>query len=175
MWGTRPSKERGFFLMPIQTGTVTAEELLRKPDDGFRYELVRGELRKMSPAGSEYGAIAFNVGRLLGNHVVERRLGQVYAAETGFKLASDPDTVRAPDAAFVSRERVETAEHLMGYWPGAPDLAVEVVSPGDTHTQVVEKALAWLGEGSRMVLVVDPGQHTDTHPLPEIRPGAPRP
>ena len=78
--------------MTIQTGPATAEELLRKPDDSFRYELVRGELRKMSPAGSEYGAIAFNVGRLLRNQVVERRLGQVYAAETSFKLASDLPT-----------------------------------------------------------------------------------
>lgn len=78
--------------MTIQTGPAAAEELLRKPDDGFRYELVRGELRKMSPAGSEYGAIAFNVGRLLRSQVVERRLGQVYAAETSFKLASDPPT-----------------------------------------------------------------------------------
>jgi Uma2 family endonuclease len=148
--------------MTIQTGPVTAEELLRKPDDGFRYKLVRGELRKTPPAGSEHGALALNVGRLLGNHVVEHRLGQVYAAETGFKLASDPDTVRAPDTAFVRRERVEEVGRVEGYWPGAPDLAVEVVSPGDTHTEIIEKVLAWLGAGSRMVLVVDPGQRTAT-------------
>jgi Uma2 family endonuclease len=148
--------------MTIQTGPVTAEELLRKPDDGFRYELVRGELRKMPPAGSEHGYIAMRLGSWLGRHVEANDLGRVYAAETGFKLTSDPDTVRAPDAAFIGRERVEEAGRVEGYWPGAPDLAVKVVSPGDTHTEVVEKALAWLGAGSRMVLVVDPGQRTAT-------------
>jgi UDP-glucose 4-epimerase len=139
-----------------------AEELLAMPDDGFRYELVRGELRKMPPAGSEHGYIAMRLGLRLGRHAEANDLGRVYAAETGFKLASDPDTVRAPDAAFVSRERVVEVGHVEGYWPGAPDLAVEVVSPGDTHTEVVEKALAWLDAGSRMVLVVDPGRLTAT-------------
>lgn len=148
--------------MTIRTGPVTAEELLRKPDDGFRYELVRGELRKMAPAGSEHGYVALKLGRLLGNHVESNKLGRVYAAETGFRISSNPDTVRAPDAAFVSRERVEKAGRVEGYWPGAPDLATEVVSPNDTHTEVTEKALAWLDAGSRMVLVVDPLQRTVT-------------
>ena len=143
--------------MTIQTGPVTAEELLRKPDDGLRYELVKGALRKMPPAGSEHGAIAFNVGRLLGNHVVERRLGQVYAAETGFKLASDPDTVRATDAAFVRKERVDQLGRIKGYFPGAPDLAVEVVSPSDTYRDVIDEVYDWIDAGVRMVLVVDPG------------------
>ena len=126
------------------------------PDDGMRHELVRGELREMSPAGNEHGYLAMKVGRLLGNHVEDNKLGWVYAAETGFKIASDPDTVRAPDAAFVSRERVEKVGRVAGFWPGAPDLAVEVVSPGDTHAEVVEKALSWLEAGCRMVLVAEP-------------------
>ena len=132
------------------------------PDDGFRYELVRGALRKMPPAGSEHGYVALNIGRSLSAYVRDNGLGRAYAAETGFKLASDPDTVRAPDAAFVNRERVEKAGRVAGYWPSAPDLAVEVVSPGDTHAQVVEKALAWLEAGCRMVLVTDPEQRTVT-------------
>ena len=70
--------------------------------------------------------------------------------------------MHAPDAAFVSRERVEKAGRVEGYWHGAPDLGVGVVSSGDTHTDVVEKALAWLEASSRMVLVVDPGQRTAT-------------
>ena len=148
--------------MAIETRHTTAEELLRMPDDGLRYELVKGELREMPPAGSEHGTVAMNAGRLLGNHVKANKLGQVYAAETGFKIASDPDTVRAPDAAFVSGDRAERAGRVTGYWPGAPDLAVEVTSPSDTHTEVVEKALAWLEAGCRMVLVVDPGQRTVT-------------
>jgi len=119
-------------------------------------------LREMAPAGSEHGAIAFDLSRLLGNHVAEGGLGQVYAAETGFRTSSDPDTVRAPDVAFVGRERVETAGRITGYWPGAPDLAVEVISPNDVHTEVVEKSLSWLEAGCRMVLVVDPAQRTVT-------------
>ncbi len=76
----------------------------------------------------------------------------------------DPDTVRAPDAAFVKRERVEKVGRVADYWPGAPDLAVEVVSPNDTYAQVTEKALAWLEAGTLMVLVLDPGEarHTVT-------------
>jgi Uma2 family endonuclease len=146
----------------IQARQITAEELLRMPDDGFRYELVRGELRKMPPAGSEHGYLALRIASRLERHVDANGLGRTYIAETGFKLASDPDTVRAPDAAFVSRERVEKAGRIEGYWPGAPDLAVEVTSPGDTHAQVVEKALAWLEAGCRMVLVADPERRTVT-------------
>jgi Uma2 family endonuclease len=148
--------------MSIEARGITAEELLRRPDDGSRYELIRGELHEMAPAGSEHGAIAFNLGRLLGNHVAKGELGQVYAAETGFKISSSPDTVRAPDVAFVARERVDAAGKVTGYWPGAPDLAVEVVSPNDVHTEVVEKSLSWLEAGCRTVLVVDPGQRTVT-------------
>lgn len=148
--------------MTIQAGQTTSEELLSRPEDGFRYELVRGELRKMPPAGSEHGYVAINIGTSLNSHVKTNELGRVYAAETGFKLTSDPDTVRAPDAAFVSRERVEKAGRVAGFWPGAPDLAVEVVSPGDTHAQVVEKALAWLEAGCRMVLAADPERRTVT-------------
>ena len=144
--------------MTIKTNPATAEELLRKPDDGFRYELVRGELRKMAPARDEHGYVAMEIGRLLGNHVKANNLGRVYAAETGFKISSNPDTVRAPDAAFMSRERLEEVDPVKGYRPGAPDLAVEVVSPNDTHAGVTEKALAWLEAGTRMVLVVDPGE-----------------
>jgi len=116
----------------------------------------------MPPAGSEHGYIALRIASRLERYVDTNRLGRVYTAETGFKLTSDPDTVRAPDAAFISRARVEHAGHVAGYWPGAPDLAVEVVSPDDTHAQVVEKALAWLEAGCRMVLVADPERRTVT-------------
>lgn len=146
----------------IDPKPVTADELLRMPDDGFRYELVRGVLRKMPPAGSEHGEFAAAILIHLGQHVKAHGLGKVYAAETGFKLAENPDTVRAPDAAFISRERLEQTGPVTGYWPGAPDLAVEVVSPHDAHAEVMEKALQWLGAGARMVLVVDPAARTVT-------------
>jgi Uma2 family endonuclease len=146
----------------IQVKPVTADELLRMPDDGFRYELVKGELRKMPPAGHHHGEIAALITYLLMHHVKTHSLGKVYAAETGFKLAENPDTVRAPDAAFISRERLEKTGQVTGYWPGAPDLAVEVVSPNDAHTEVMEKALQWLEAGARMVLVVEPAARTVT-------------
>ena len=141
---------------------MTADELLRMPDDGFRYELVKGELRKMAPAGHEHGRVAINFTWRLAQHVTTNQLGVVYAAETGFTLATNPDTVRAPDVAFVSRERLAEVKRASGYWPGAPDLAVEVVSPGDTYTEVEEKAIDWLAAGARMALALNPRKRTVT-------------
>lgn len=142
--------------MTTVTRPITAEELLALPDDGKRRELVRGELRELTPAGSEHGYLALRIASRLERFVDENNLGRTYTAETGFKVATDPDTVRAPDAAFVSRERVEAAGRIAGYFPGAPDLAVEVVSPNDRHSDVVEKSLSWLASGCRMVVVADP-------------------
>ncbi len=141
---------------------VTADELLLMKDDGFRYELVRGELRKMSPAGHRHGRIALNLTTPLDQFVRANQLGAVYAAETGFKLASDPDVVRAPDVAFVRRERVDAVGETGGFWPGAPDLAAEVLSPGETSGEVEEKIADWLDAGTRLVLVVDPEDQTVT-------------
>ena len=144
--------------MTIKEKLYTAEELLHLPDDGMRRELVGGEIRTMAPAGNEHGYLAGEIFGELRAHVKANNLGRTYAAKTGFKVASNPDTVRAPDAAFVSRGRLEKVGDVAGFWPGAPDLAVEVVSPGDTHAEVVEKSLAWLDAGSRMVLVVEPAR-----------------
>jgi len=141
---------------------LTAEDLLRMPDDGYRYELVRGELRKMAAAGHRHGRVAMNVTLPLGQYVKTHHLGIVYAAGTGFKLASNPDTVRAPDVAFVRRQRVEEAGDSEGYWPGPPDLAVEVVSPSDTYAEVEEKILEWLDAGTRMIIVVNPRKRSVT-------------
>jgi Uma2 family endonuclease len=140
----------------ISTRALTAEELLRLPDDDRRLELIEGELREMPPAGAEHGTVAFHIAALLQGHITAHDAGRGFAAETGFLLARDPDTVRAPDAAFVSRERAERAGRVLGYWPGAPDLAVEVVSPGDAYSQLHDKALAWLAAGTQLVLVADP-------------------
>ncbi len=148
--------------MDVVRQQVTAEELIRMPGDGFRYELVRGELRQMTPAGNVHGRVAMNVGISLGSHVKAHDLGAVYAAETGFRLAGDPDTVRAPDVAFVSRERLEEAGETEGYWPGAPDLAVEVISPGDSYVEVEEKVFGWLEAGTKMVVAVNPRKRSAT-------------
>jgi Uma2 family endonuclease len=142
------------------TQLTTAEDLLRIPDDDFRYELVKGELIRMPPAGSAHGNAAMKLGWRLAQRVETGRLGVVFAAETGFKLASDPDTVRGIDIAFVSQRRVEEAGDVQGYWPGAPDLAVEVVSPGDTYTEVEEKVEDYLQAGSKAVWVVNPQRRT---------------
>ncbi|MCY3759840.1 MAG: Uma2 family endonuclease [Gemmatimonadetes bacterium] len=98
----------------------------------------------------------------LDQFVRENQLGAVYAAETGFKLAEDPDLVRAPDVAFVRRDRVEAVGETQGFWPGAPDLAAEVLSPGETSAEVEEKITDWLDAGTRLVLVVDPENQTVT-------------
>lgn len=134
----------------------TAEELLKLSNDGWRYELIRGGLRKMSPAGGEHGVVAMRIGSRLDQAVSVNRLGLVLAAETGFLLERDPDTVRAPDVAFVSRNRIPSDGLPKGYWPGAPDLAVEVVSPNDAPQEVEEKVAAWLRGGASEVWVIDP-------------------
>ncbi len=148
--------------MEVVRREVTAEELLRIPNDGFRYELVRGELRRMTPAGNVHGRVAMNFAWPLAQYVRAHDLGTVYAAETGFRLATDPDTVRAPDVAFVSRERIEAVGEVEGYWPGAPDLAVEVISPDDSHVEVEEKVFDWLEAGTKMVLAVNPRRRSVT-------------
>ncbi|MDT7807814.1 MAG: hypothetical protein QOJ70_1627 [Acidobacteriota bacterium] len=134
----------------------TADELFAMPDDGFRYELVKGELRRMSPSGSEHAVIIGKLTMRLGQHVEANNLGLYFGAEAGFKIASDPDTVRAPELAFVGRERIPGSGVPKKFWSGAPDLAVEVVSPGDTFNEVEEKLEQWLSAGTRAVWIVNP-------------------
>lgn len=138
----------------------TADELLKMPGDGYRYELIEGVLKEMSPAGSEHGMIAATITMLLAQYVKAHKLGVVLAAETGYKIARDPDTVIAPDTSFIRQEQIDRVGRTKKFWPGAPDLAVEVVSPGDTAREVREKVAMWLAAGTRMVWVVDAGKRT---------------
>ena len=142
--------------MTSGTRLMTTEELLQLPDDGNRYELIRGELKTMSPAGNRHGRIAGDITVSLGVAVRTQVLGKVFAADPGFILATDPDHVRAPDVAFISRQRLNDVGETDGYWPGAPDLAVEIISPNDRYTDVEEKVLEWLAAGTSMVIVVNP-------------------
>src|SRR5437867_2182088 len=142
--------------MAVEPRLMTAEELLAMPDDGMRHELVKGELRTMSPPGGEHGDLAMTIGRHVHAFVGRHRLGRALAAETGFVFRRDPDTVRAPDVAFIRTERIPPEGVPKGYIPVAPDLVVEVVSPGDTAAEVQEKVEEWLGFGVRAVWVVYP-------------------
>ena len=141
---------------------LTAGDLLGIPHDGNRYELVKGELIRMPPAGNIHGKRTMRLGWRLAHHVEAYDLGVVFAAETGFLLATDPDTVRAPDVAFVCKARVDEVGEFEGFWPGAPDLAVEVISPGDSYSKVEEKVEEFLNAGARAVWVVDPRRRTIT-------------
>lgn len=149
----------------IETGALsgsdepkTAADLLAISDDGQRYELIEGKVRAMSPAGNKHGKIAMALGFRLAAFVQEHGLGAVYAAETGFLIRQNPDTVRPPDLAFVTQARIDEVGPVDGYWPGAPDIVAEVVSPNDRFSDTEQKALGWLTAGSKIVWVVDPAQ-----------------
>jgi len=115
----------------------------------------------MSPAGSRHGMIALRVGNILSDFVESRGLGVILGAETGFRISSNPDTVLAPDAAFVRAKRI--GESLPdSYFPGAPDLAVEVLSPNDRAGEVFAKVHDWLVAGCEAVWIVDPKTQTVT-------------
>jgi len=146
----------------LNSEPMTAEELLSLPNDGYRYELVKGELRKTPPADFEHGVRGIELTWRLAQYVRINELGRVTAAETGFKIAIDPDTVRAPDIGFVRADRITEKELPKGYFPGPPDLAVEVVSPNDTFPEVEDKVMEWLMAGCAMVWVVNPGRRTVT-------------
>ena len=136
---------------------MTADELLHLFLPDKQTELVRGRLIVREPPGHRHGVIAARLARLIDNHVHEYDLGSVVAAETGFKLFADPDTVRAADAAFISRDRAPDPPAL-GYPALAPDLVIEVLSPNDHAGEVQSKIGDWLSAGSRLVWVIDPGR-----------------
>ena len=157
----------------VEKPPVTADELpalsARLSALGQRAELVGGGLVVMAPAGGRHGEVAHTIALFIGNHVRKRDLGRVFAAETGFVLRRDPDTVRAPDAAFVAAERLKAEEAPAGFLESAPDLAVEVVSPGDSSAAVGDKVRDWLEAGARLVWVV----HPRTRSVVVHRPGQP--
>jgi Uma2 family endonuclease len=149
---------------------VTAEQLLRMPEDGCRYELVAGEVRKMTPSGWEHGDVESCLDEMLRRHVRAHRLGRVFVGDPGFLLARDPDTVLAPDIAFIRRERIPAQLPKGAFWPGPPTLAVEVASPNDTLREIDEKAHAWLDAGTQLVWVVNPAWRTVTVYCPTTDP-----
>ena len=139
---------------------MTAAQLLELPDDGNRYELVQGELVARAPAGFLRGVVVDRIGRRIGDYVERRSLGVSAAAETGFQIKHDADTVRAPDYAFISHERLRGSLPATGYAEVTPDLVVEVISPRDRPSDVDAKTAMWLDAGVRLVWVVDPASRT---------------
>lgn len=122
----------------------------------------------MTPAGGEHGEIGIELAYLLKTHVRESKLGRVYGADTGFLLERNPDTVRAPDAAFVRNDRLSGGSPK-GFIPFAPDLAFEVLSPTDTASEIADKAAQYLDAGCGCVVVVDPGKRTITKYMSDAR------
>ena len=136
-------------------GLMTAEELLRLDLRDKSTELVRGRLIVREPPSTYHGRVQSNLNVLLGGFVHAHRLGAVFGQDTGFKIASDPDTVRAPDLAFVRCERTMLISSH-GYAALAPDLVAEILSPDDRPGEVLAKVGEWLEAGVQFVWVIDP-------------------
>ena len=131
--------------------------MIRLPDDSMCHELIKGELLTMPPPQFEHGRVVANLTILLGPHVKANNLGYV-CTETGYKLETNPDTVLAPDVSFIARERFDNVPD--GYYLGAPDVAVEVLSPSDRRARVEWKTGLWLSLGAKSVWIVNPKHRT---------------
>ena len=134
---------------------MTAEQLEHLHLPGKSTELVRGQLVVREPPGTYHGLIAARLLLRVGGFVEAHRLGEVFGQDTGFKIASNPDTVRAPDVAFVAHERLSQLTRR-GYASVAPDLVAEILSPDDRPGEVMSKIVAWLNAGVRLAWVIDP-------------------
>lgn len=130
------------------------EEVAGHMPDPVRWELVDGELHVMAPSNPENGELSLVLGIMIGAHVRKHRLGKAYAAETGFALGREPDTLLAPDVAFVKAGRA--IRKVAGFFDGPPDLAVEVISPSDSRRKVLDKTRRWLDHGTQEVWNVWP-------------------
>ena len=145
---------------------TTAEQLFQLPKDFGPCELVRGELIMMTPGGVSHGSIQINLTSCLSPFVKRHRLGKIMPSDVGFILESDERTVRAPDVAFVRADRL-SAEPIIGFFRGPPDLAVEIRSHSDRPGQIAAKIAMYLEVGVQVVWDVDPESKTITVHRPE--------
>lgn len=146
--------------MTLSKTLLTADDLLKLPDDGQRYELVRGELQTMVPAGGRHGQITANLVYLLNAHVKPNNLGIVTAGEAGFFTQREPDTVRVPDVAFYARQRIPPSGVPEGFWEIPPDLTIEIISPSEKATDVQSKVEEYLAAGVKLIWLVYPRTHS---------------
>ncbi|WP_169977245.1 Uma2 family endonuclease [Tautonia rosea] len=153
--------------MSTRTRPMTSDELLRFDDPSVRVELDRGKLITMPLPGGEHGMIASEILVLLAVHVKANRLGRVFAAETGFLLHRNPDTVRGADVAFVAHDRLAQVADRKKHLPLASDLLIEIVSPTDRPGRIASKLTEWLDGGARLVWWV----YSDRREVEEHRPG----
>ena len=143
-------------LEETQNRLMTADELFMMPNTERGCELVRGKLIKYMPTGMIHGIITTQIGQALSNFVRANNLGIVLAAETGFYIFQTPDTVRAPNSSFIGNEKIAKHGITEKYFPDAPDLAVEVVSPGDRKKDFEEKVKDYLSAGVQLVWIIYP-------------------
>jgi Uma2 family endonuclease len=146
--------------LPRHERELTVEDLYVMPDDGYSHELQAGLLVSEPRPGFRHGRIVATITELLVTYVRPRRLGVVLAGDSGFILARTPDTVRGPDVAFVTHDRFERSGDTVKAFTGAPDLAVEVLSPSNTAIGMHAKVADYLAAGTRCVWVVDPERRT---------------
>lgn len=140
----------------------TIDDLMELPDDGYQYELREGELVQMPPCSFDSSEIAMTIAARLKVFVAQHRMGSVTGADGGYTLQHDPPTVLAPDAGFVTRDRLPPREERRKYLELAPDLVVEVISPSDRAGAVHEKVMLWLSHGVRMLWLVNPAKESVT-------------
>jgi len=149
--------------MSTSTALMTAEELMKLPTgEGLRYELINGELITMPASGLPHGRVTMRLSAPLAQFIWDHGLGETFAAESGFKLTSNPDTVMALDFSFITKEHADVLGEQPGFLPGSPDLVVEVLSPDDRPSKVKQKTSRWLEHGAKQVWLVDPKKSTVT-------------
>ena len=143
-----------------QPRLITADELLQHSSDFPRGELIRGVFCEMPPPGVEHNEVIMSLSASLYNVVKANKLGRVLPGDTGVRVERDPDTVRAPDIAFFTAERMPLDDRIPGHAEIVPDIAVEVVSPNDRVTAVNDKARMWIEAGVKLVWVAWPDRQT---------------
>jgi Uma2 family endonuclease len=136
----------------------TDAEFMALPDDGHRYELVDGVLVDRGNPGAKHGYVCSTLMILLGGYVRRQKLGAMFDSSTAFKMKSG--NKRAPDISFVAKERLQGLEELPdGFLEGAPDLAIEILSPGNTTEEIHTKIVEYFENGARLVWVIHPNEH----------------